>query len=120
MTKEPRLSATARATGLEPATTGSTVRYSNQLSYSTSEISPSGLAPRTAPRQPPLYFCVVEDYDGSISVNSFFGQNKRQEKQFALSGYKSVHFISVNHDDAQRFAARLRSIPQAANHGGKP
>ena len=24
---------TARATGIEPATTGSTVRYSNQLSY---------------------------------------------------------------------------------------
>src|SRR5262245_12014330 len=29
----------ARATGLEPATTGSTVRYSNQLSYAPSTIS---------------------------------------------------------------------------------
>jgi hypothetical protein len=29
----PGLSDLARATGLEPATTGSTVRYSNQLSY---------------------------------------------------------------------------------------
>src|SRR5262249_51576730 len=30
-------SASARATGLEPATTGSTVRYSNQLSYAPSD-----------------------------------------------------------------------------------
>ena len=31
----------ARLTGLEPATTGSTVRYSNQLSYDPSELDTS-------------------------------------------------------------------------------
>ena len=31
----------ARATGLEPATTGSTVRYSNQLSYAPKRFSPA-------------------------------------------------------------------------------
>ena len=34
---------TARATGLEPATTGSTVRYSNQLSYAPVRFGATGL-----------------------------------------------------------------------------
>lgn len=36
----------ARRTGLEPATTGSTVRYSNQLSYRPFELSPPPVARR--------------------------------------------------------------------------
>lgn len=39
------LSCLARATGLEPATTGSTVRYSNQLSYAPKEISTVSAVP---------------------------------------------------------------------------
>lgn len=35
-----------------------------------------------------LYYCVVEDYDGKITINSFFGSNRQQERKFALSMYK--------------------------------
>src|SRR5262245_57093546 len=41
--KPAALCISARATGLEPATTGSTVRYSNQLSYAPKYLSRSGL-----------------------------------------------------------------------------
>src|SRR5215217_1578622 len=37
------VSSSARATGLEPATTGSTVRYSNQLSYAPVAFTPRSL-----------------------------------------------------------------------------
>src|SRR6266545_7499201 len=56
-----RLLTLARATGLEPATTGSTVRYSNQLSYAPnrsgfiatlSEVGKGELAERPPPRSP--------------------------------------------------------------------
>ena len=39
----------ARATGIEPATTGSTVRYSNQLSYAPGLLSRNDLRPASSP-----------------------------------------------------------------------
>jgi len=60
-----------------------------------------------------LFFCVVEDFDGVISVSSFFGRNKAEEKRNALTCNKEVHHITTDQAAAQRFAARLRAVPPA-------
>lgn len=52
-----------------------------------------------------LFFCVVQDYDGSWSVSSFGGKNKAEEKRFALSMNKRCTLVTTDHDEAQRRAA---------------
>ncbi len=56
----------ARPTGLEPATTGSTVRYSNQLSY-----GPARMYGSTSPRGE------CGSYPSAIAVSTFFCQGAR-------------------------------------------
>jgi len=65
----------ATLTGLEPATTGSTVRYSNQLSYSAlNELS-----------RPPIRFRI-----GERIVKRFFG---------STTPSTPIIFLAAKHDD---------------------
>jgi hypothetical protein len=55
-----------------------------------------------------LYFCVIEDYNGAISVSSFGGSNRVEERRFARTCSKTIYLITTDHDEAQRIATRLR------------
>ena len=64
----------ARATGLEPATTGSTVRYSNQLSYAPKVFSDNGLGllyPSASASIYPIFYAVFGPFPGSSRTFSY-------------------------------------------------
>lgn len=61
------------------------------------------------------YFCVVEDYEGNVSVASFLCRNTTEERKAALTMYRFCWLITTDHDEAQRYAAVQRKTIQTAS-----
>ncbi len=55
-----------------------------------------------------IYYTVVENYDGTITVNSFGGKDKKQEQKFALSMYRKVYGVFYTYGEASRLVSELK------------
>ncbi len=51
-----------------------------------------------------LMYTVAEGWDGEITVSSFLGRTRAEERKFALTMSRKVHLITGDRDQAQRRA----------------
>lgn len=55
-----------------------------------------------------LYFCVVEDWKGNVTVSSFGGKSKAEERRNAKSCSRYCFHVGESYDEAEKIAAAHR------------
>lgn len=62
-----------------------------------------------------MYYCVVEDYDGRVSVESYLCVSLEDERRAAMTMKKAVHFIGEDRKQALQIAARTQAVMDKVN-----
>lgn len=63
-----------------------------------------------------IYYSVVEDWKGAVSVSNYGGKTMREERKFAKTCNRFVHQITTNYDSAQYTASLIRAGKLIAKH----
>jgi hypothetical protein len=56
-----------------------------------------------------FFYTVVEDFKGEISVCSFLGDTKKQEREYALTTNKRVLLVAETLDAARAFVRNMQT-----------